>query len=94
MRWTVVAILVASIGVACTVKVNDREIEWIREAASNDLECPKGDLIVHHDLSDSDTKQAEGCGKMATYVRKCDSERCWWERSGEIGVAPPDEAAK
>ncbi len=75
----VVAALVGLGSVGCVVHT-DQSREWIRESASKDLVCPKGQLTVTHYMGKRDTKKAEGCGKHAIYQEVCEGSQCRWER--------------
>lgn len=83
--WLLVAAGLAAVG--CYVKV-DSNREWIRDAASRDLNCPKGKIVVHHFTNKPHKKRADGCGRSGTWFEQCDGETCWWVRRDEEPPPP------
>jgi hypothetical protein len=87
MRWLTVGLGVvlfaaSALTEGCVIKTNQ---EWIRDAASRDLQCPSGQVTVHHYTGTPDRKGATGCGKTAKFTRVCGEDGwCRWKME-----APP-----
>lgn len=77
---------VLALGLASCVVHSDRSHEWVRQRASDDLRCPKGQITVHHYTKYPKKKGVVGCGHRVTYVERCQGNRCWWEQDPN---APP-----
>lgn len=80
MSFVRTALVLTGIVLAGCVVHTDRTHEWIRESASKDLGCPKGQLTITHYMGKRDKKKAEGCGKTAVYGEVCQGSECRWER--------------
>lgn len=71
----------------CVVNVHeDQSHEWIRRHASQNMNCPMGQLTVHHNTAAPHRKRVVGCGQDVTYVEVCKGTQCDWVREG---AAPP-----
>ncbi len=79
--------VVALVASGCVVKTNS---EWVRSAASRDLACPEGQLVIHHYTNQPHRKGATGCGKSAMYNEVCQGGTCHWVRDLN-GTVPPDK---
>jgi len=75
MRLTILA--AASLLAGCVVHTNTAH-EWIRERASQDFGCPKGQITVYHYTDKPHEKGALGCGKEMVYVEQCNGGNCRW----------------
>jgi hypothetical protein len=76
----------ATLTAGCVVKTNQ---EWIRDAASRDLQCPSGQVTVHHYTDTPDRKGATGCGKTAKFNRVCGQDGyCRWKIEGPTEPKP------
>jgi hypothetical protein len=72
------AVLVAlTLMAGCVVQSNTAH-EWIRERASQDFNCPKGQITVYHYTDKPHEKGAVGCGKQMVYVEQCNAGNCRW----------------
>ena len=74
----VLLLAVTAVLSGCVVH-SDRSHEWIRERASRDFSCPKGQITVYHYTNKPHEKGAVGCGKRVLYVERCQGNRCTWE---------------
>lgn len=80
-RALYISVLLGACALGCVVKT-DKTHEWVRDAASRDLSCPKGKLHVTHYTGNANRKRAKGCGKEGVYEKRCDPQtnHCTWQR--------------
>ncbi len=69
--------------------------DFVRDAASKDMNCPKGKLKVTHYTNKPNKKTAEGCGERVHYVQVCpDKGKCTWQRDPRKPAQKLPAAAK
>jgi hypothetical protein len=71
-------IFLAALAVSACVVESNTAHEWVRKRASQDFNCPMGQLTIYHYTNKPHEKGAVGCGKGMVYVEQCQGSDCRW----------------